>query len=68
MGHRPRRFGGLGPGPMPEVWPMGMSMSYGIPYVLWHVLRPVSHGPVVCPMALALKILMVLMILILGGS
>ena len=55
-GHRPgqRAFWGWARAGAHDVWPMSMS------YVPWHVLCPMSHGPVqmshglvLCPMALS---------------
>ena len=44
---------GQGPGAHGLTYgPWACPMSYGMPYVLWHVLCPMSHGPVLCPVAL----------------
>ena len=45
----PQNRFGRGHGPRPITY--GCPTSYGMSYVLWHVLGPMFHGPFLCPTA-----------------
>ena len=51
-----RAFWGWAQAGAHDVWPMGMS------HVPWHVLCPMSHGPVLCPVALSYVLWSVLLL------